>query len=92
LVVFHKTWGYFHQKRGATGAIVHVSFGGSTGEGMTPMDTPMKVKDKVSLFLCLHNDKIKKLLLSNIGISNVLRMMVMMIEYGYAMNKTDLGV
>ena len=37
------------------------------------MDTSMKVKDKVSLFLCLHNDKIKNLLLPNIGTSNVLR-------------------
>ena len=37
------------------------------------MDTPMKVKDKVSSFLCLYNDKTKNLLLSNMGISNVLR-------------------
>ena len=37
------------------------------------MDMPMKVKDKVSLFLCPHNDKIKNLLQPNIGISNVLR-------------------
>ena len=36
------------------------------------MDTPMKVKDKVSSYLCLYNDKTKNLLLSNIGISNVL--------------------
>ena len=42
-------------------------------EDMTPMDTPMKVKDKVSSFLCLYNDKTKNLLLPNIGISNVLR-------------------
>jgi hypothetical protein len=40
---------------------------------MTPMDTPMKVEDKVSSFLCLYNDKTKNLLLLNIGISNVLR-------------------
>ena len=40
---------------------------------MITMDTPMKVKDKVSSFLCLRNDKIKNLLLPNIGISNVLR-------------------
>jgi hypothetical protein len=37
------------------------------------MDTPMKVKDKVSSFLCLYNDKTKNLLLPNIDISNVLR-------------------
>ena len=37
------------------------------------MDMPMKVKDKVSLFLCSHNDKIKNLLQPNIGISNVFR-------------------
>ena len=37
------------------------------------MDTPMKVKDIVSSFLSLHNDKIKNLLLPNLGISNVLR-------------------
>jgi hypothetical protein len=42
-------------------------------EGMAPMDTPMKVKDMVSSFLCLYNDKTKNLLLPNIGISNVLR-------------------
>ena len=42
-------------------------------EYMTPMDTPMKVKDKVSSFLCLHNDKTKNLLLPNIGIPNVFR-------------------
>jgi len=40
---------------------------------MITMDTPMKVKDKVSSFLCLRNDKIKNLLLPNIGILNVLR-------------------
>jgi hypothetical protein len=40
---------------------------------MTPMDTPMKVKDNMSSFLCLHNDTIKNLLLPNIGISNMLR-------------------
>jgi hypothetical protein len=41
---------------------------------MTPMDTPMKVKDKVSSFLCLHNDNTKNWLLSNSGIiSNILR-------------------
>jgi len=45
---------------------------------------------KVSLFLCLYNNNTKDLLLPNISISNVLR--VMMIEYRYAMNKTDLGV
>ena len=37
------------------------------------MDTTMKVKDKVSSYLFLHNDKTKNLLLPNIGISNVLR-------------------
>lgn len=37
------------------------------------MDTPMKVKDNMSLFLCLSNDKTKNMLLHNIGISNVLR-------------------
>ena len=42
-------------------------------EDMTPMDTPMKVKDKVSSFLCLYNDKTKNLLLPNISISNMLR-------------------
>ena len=46
---------------------------GEDNEDITPMDTPMKVKDKVSSFLCLHNDKIKNLLLPNIGISNVFR-------------------
>jgi len=46
---------------------------GQDDEDMTPMDTPMKVKDKVSSFLCLRNDKIKNLLLPNISISNVLR-------------------
>ena len=42
-------------------------------EDMTPMGTPVKVKDKVSSFLCLHNDKTKNLLLPNIGIPNVFR-------------------
>jgi hypothetical protein len=37
------------------------------------MDTPMKVKDKVSSFLCLCNDKTKNLVLPNVGILNVLR-------------------
>jgi len=37
------------------------------------MDTPMKVKDKVSSFLCLYNDKMKNLSLPNISISNLLR-------------------
>ena len=37
------------------------------------MDMPMKVKDKVSSFLCLYNDKTKNLLLPSISISNVLR-------------------
>jgi len=46
---------------------------GEDDEDMTPMDTPMKVKDKVSSFLCLYNDKTKNLLLPNISISNVLR-------------------
>ena len=46
---------------------------GEDDEDMTPMDTPMKAKGKVSSFLCLYNDKIKNLLLPNIGISNVLR-------------------
>jgi hypothetical protein len=36
------------------------------------MDTPMKVKDKVSLFLCLRNDRNKNYLLPNIGF-NILR-------------------
>jgi predicted DNA-binding transcriptional regulator len=27
-----------------------------TDEDTTPIDTPVKVKYKVSLFLCLHND------------------------------------
>ena len=40
---------------------------------MTPMDTPMKVKDKVSSFLCLHNDKTRNRLLPTSGISNILR-------------------
>jgi hypothetical protein len=40
---------------------------------MTPIDMPMKVKDKVSSFLCLHNDITKNLLLPNIYILNVLR-------------------
>ena len=40
----------------------------------TSHDMPMKVKNKVSSFLCLHNDIISKnLLLLNIGISNVLK-------------------
>ena len=30
---------------------------GEDDEDMTPMDTPMKVKDKMSSFLCLYNDK-----------------------------------
>jgi hypothetical protein len=43
-------------------------------ENMTPMDTPMKVKDKVSSFLYLHNDNTKNWLLSNSCIiSNILR-------------------
>jgi hypothetical protein len=46
---------------------------GEDDEDMTPMNTHMKVKDKVSSFLCLHNDKTKNLLLPNVGISNVLR-------------------
>ena len=37
------------------------------------MDMPLKVKDKVSSFQSLYNDKTKNLLLPNIGISNVLR-------------------
>jgi hypothetical protein len=40
---------------------------------MTPMVTPMKVKDKKSSFLCLYNNKIKNFLLPNISILNVLR-------------------
>jgi hypothetical protein len=40
---------------------------------MTPVDTPMKVKDKVSSFLYLRNDKTKNLVLPNVGILNVLR-------------------
>jgi len=46
---------------------------GLDGEGMQPLDMIMKVKNKVSLFLCLHNDKTKNWLLPNIGILNVLR-------------------
>jgi hypothetical protein len=42
-------------------------------EDMTPMDTPMKVKAKVSSFIGLYNDKSKNLLLPNISILNVLR-------------------
>ena len=45
----------------------------TTDEDMAPMDMPMKVKDKVSSYLCLHNDKTKNLLLPNIGIPNVFR-------------------
>jgi hypothetical protein len=37
------------------------------------MDTPMNVKDKVSSFICLHNDNTKNWLLSNSGSSNILR-------------------
>ena len=37
------------------------------------MGMPVKVKDKVSSFLCLHSDKTKNLLLPNIGIPNVFR-------------------
>ena len=37
------------------------------------MDKAMKVKHKVSSFLCLYNNKTKNLLLPNISISNVLR-------------------
>ena len=40
---------------------------------MTPMDTSMKVKHKVSLFLGLHNDISKNLLLPNVGTFNVFR-------------------
>ena len=40
----------------------------------TSHDMPMKVKNKVSSFLCLHDDIISKnLLLLNIGMSNVLK-------------------
>ena len=37
------------------------------------MDTSMKVKHKVSLFLGLHNDISKNLLLPNVGTFNVFR-------------------
>ena len=40
-------------------------------EDMTPPDTTFDYK--VSLFLCMHNDKTKNLLLPNISISNVRR-------------------
>lgn len=59
---------------------------------MTPIDTPMKIKGIVSSSMCLHNDKTKNLLLPNINISMCLGKIMTMIEYGYAMNKTDLGV
>jgi len=40
----------------------------------TSHDMPMKVKNKVSSFLCLHDDIISKnLLLLNIGMSNVIK-------------------
>ena len=39
---------------------------------MTPIDTHMKVKNKVSLFLCLHDNISKNLLLSNVDTSNIL--------------------
>jgi hypothetical protein len=42
-------------------------------EDMTSTDTPMKVKNKASLFLCLHTDISKNLLLLNVGIFNVFR-------------------
>ena len=43
-------------------------------EDITFVDMPMKVKNKVSSFLCLHNDIISKnLLLLNIGMSNVIK-------------------
>jgi hypothetical protein len=37
------------------------------------MDTPIKIKNKVNLFLCLHNDISKNLLLPNIGTFNMFR-------------------
>jgi hypothetical protein len=40
---------------------------------MTHIDTYTKVKNKVSLFLCLHNDMSKNLLLPNIGTFNMFR-------------------
>jgi hypothetical protein len=39
---------------------------------MAPTDTSMKVKYKVSLFLCLHNDITRNWLPTNISISNIL--------------------
>jgi hypothetical protein len=40
---------------------------------MMPMYMPMKVKDKVNSFLCLHNDISKNLLLTNVVAFNMLR-------------------
>ena len=40
---------------------------------MTPMDKFIKVKSKVSLFLCLHNDISKNLLLPNVDTFNMFR-------------------
>lgn len=44
-------------------------------EDMTPTDMtmPMKIKNKVSQFVCLHNDTTKNWLLPNISLSNVIR-------------------
>lgn len=41
-------------------------------EDMTHINTSMEVKDKMSLFLRLHNDISKNRLLPNIEISNML--------------------
>jgi hypothetical protein len=59
-------------------------------EDMTPLD--MTFDYKVSSFLCLRNDKTKNLLLPNVGISNVLRNKVMMIEYGVQAHQSLLFV
>jgi hypothetical protein len=45
----------------------------SPDEDMAPTDTTMKAKDKVSLLLCLNNNKTKNWSLPNSGISNILR-------------------
>ena len=75
-------------------------------EDMTPMYMPMRVKDKMSSFLCLHNDISKNLLLSTIVAFIVLRnnddddvnlgkaipMALQQMEHGYNMHKIDLEV
>ena len=42
-------------------------------EDMTHMNTPMKIKNSMSSFLCLHIDISKDLLLPNVSIFNVFR-------------------